>query len=144
MIVRALTGWLAAGLLLAGCKSEDKPKPAEAPMVESAKEKAAEAVESATEKAESAADRARRAMDAVKEKAMEAGELARDRAVDAITDVKALRDMLSLVDDRIGKAADEIARAPTEQAREAAATALGKLKEQKQKIEARLSELEAP
>jgi hypothetical protein len=144
VIVRARSCWLAAGLLLTGCKSEDKPRPAEAPTVESAKEQAAETVESAKDKAETAADKARSALDTVKEKAKEAGELARDRAVDAITDATVLRDMLSLVDDRIAKAADEITRAPTEQAREAAAAALAKLREEKLKIQARLSELKAP
>jgi hypothetical protein len=70
-----------------------------------------------------------------------AGELAKDHAVDAINDAKALRDMLSIVDGQIGKTADEVANASSDDARQAAVSALEKLKQEKDKIEARLAAL---
>ena len=148
MMTRTLTSWLAAGLLIAACKSEDKPA-LETP-ADHAKEKATEAVDKAADQAETAADRAKRALEMVKEKAAgaaekakAAGDLAQDRAAEAVTDVKVAAQMLALVDGRIASATESVQKAPTEELRKAAAVELEQLKVEKQKLEERIAALKA-
>jgi hypothetical protein len=153
--VRALAHLLAATLALAGCKSDDKPKapppaekPPELPTAGTAKDQASEAVDTAKETADSAADKTKRALDAVRDRAQAAGDmaraagdLARDRAAEAITDAKALRELLATLDDQIAKGLDRVKEAASDADRATATAALEKLKAEKQKLEARIAEL---
>jgi hypothetical protein len=143
--MRALAWCLAAALALAGCKSDDKsqePEPAKPPPTPGEmKEKAAETAEQMKEQAATAADKAKAALETAKDEMKAAGEVAADRTTEALADAKGLREALAHLESRIKKAAEDVQKASSGEARDVAEAALEKLKLEKQKLEERLAAL---
>lgn len=124
--MRLLPSLIAATLALAGCK-DDKPKAeAEKTRLDTATDKAKEALETAKDRATEMGKRAG-----------EAVENAKDRAADSV-DPEAIKKALTALDERIKQTVDDLSNASTDDARKAAATALERLKQEKEQLEAKL------
>lgn len=117
---------LAAALVLLPACKDDKPKEAEKTKLDTATDEAKEVIETAKDRATEMGKRAG-----------EAVETAKDRAVDAL-DPETIKKALTALDERIAKAADDLSKVSTEDARKAAQTALDKLKQEKEELEAKL------